>query len=218
MSAEKVRERLYEEKTVVILREKDADTVRRKAYAAAEGGLGIQEVTWTTPSAPELIREFSKKKIGTIGAGTILTVDDAKKAVAAGAQFLVSPIYTPAVNAWAKKKKIVYVPGAGTPQEIYRAWSEGCRPVKVFPVPDFGGAAYIRHVLAPMPYLELLPTGGLGIADLKPYLDAGAKAMGLGSAFTHAPEVLETNGAALAKLARQVVEIVRGRSLVEARV
>src|SRR5439155_8047073 len=126
------REFLYQERTVVILREKNADLVRKKAYAAAEGGLRIQEITWTTPSAAELVHEFSKKKIGTIGAGTILTVADAKKAVAAGALFLVSPIFTPAVNAYCKKNQIVYVPGCATPNEIHAALVAGCRPIKVF--------------------------------------------------------------------------------------
>lgn len=208
MGAEKVREQLYAEKTVVILREKDAETVRRKAHAARDGGLKIQEITWTTPSAGELIREFTKKKLGTIGAGTILTVDEAKKAVAAGAVFLVSPVFTPEVNAFAKKKNVVYIPGAATPQEIHRAWSEGARPIKIFPAPDFGGAAYVKRLLAPLPFLELMPTGGLGLEDVKPYLDAGARAVGLGAKFTHAPEVRDGNYEALADIARQVVETV----------
>ena len=210
MSAEKTREFLYQEKTVVILREKDEETVRKKAYAARDGGLRIQEITWTTPGVATLIAEFTKKKIGTIGAGTILTVADAKKAVAAGATFLVSPIFTPAVNAWSKKNKVVYIPGCATPGEIHAAWVAGCRPIKVFPVPDFGGAAYIKHLLAPLPFLELLPTGGLGVDDLKPYLDAGSKAVGLGAKFTHAPAVLEGDYGALTRLAQQALEIAKG--------
>jgi 2-dehydro-3-deoxyphosphogluconate aldolase/(4S)-4-hydroxy-2-oxoglutarate aldolase len=210
MGAEKTREELYADRTVVILREKDAELVRKKAYAARDGGLRIQEVTWTTPSAPELINEFSRKKVGTIGAGTILTVADAKKAVAAGAVFLVSPIYTPAVNAWAKKQKIVYIPGCATANEIHAAWLAGCRPIKVFPIPDFGGSAYIRHLLAPMPFLELLPTGGLGVDDLKAYLDAGSKAVGLGAGFTHVPEVVSGDYGALTRLAEEAVQIAKG--------
>ena len=210
MSAEKVREQLYAEKAVVILRENDADLVRKKAHAARDGGLRIQEITWTTPSVAELIREFTKEKLGTIGAGTILTVDDAKKAVDAGAKFLVSPVYTAEVSAWAKKKDVVYIPGCATPQEILRAWQDGCRPVKVFPVPDFGGAAYIKHVLAPLPFLELLPTGGLGLEDLKPYLDAGAKAVGLGAKFTHTAAVVSGDYASLTEQATKVVELTRG--------
>ena len=210
MSAEKTREQLYAEKAVVILRENDADLVRKKAHAARDGGLRIQEITWTTPSVAELIREFTKEKLGTIGAGTILTVDEAKKAVDAGAKFLVSPIYTPAVSAWAKKKDVVYIPGCATPNEIMTAWQDGCRPIKIFPVPDFGGAAYIKHVLAPLPFLELLPTGGLGLDDVKPYLDAGVKAVGLGAKFTHTAAVLAGDYASMTEQAAKVVELVGG--------
>jgi len=210
MSAEKTREELYQAKAVVILREKEADLVRKKAHAARDGGLRIQEITWTTPSVAELIREFTKEHLGTIGAGTILTLDDAKQAVDAGAKFLVSPVFTPVVNAWAKKKGVVYIPGAATPNEVYRAWQDGCRPVKVFPVPDFGGATYIKHLLAPLPFLELLPTGGLGLADVRPYLDAGAKAVGLGAAFTHTPAVLGGGYASLTEEAKQVLQLTKG--------
>jgi len=210
MSADKVREQLYAEKAVVILREKSADLVRKKAYAARDGGLRIQEITWTTPSVADLIREFTKEDLGTIGAGTILTIEDAKQAVDAGAKFLVSPVFTPVVNAWAKKKGVVYIPGAATPQEILRAWQDGARPIKVFPVPDFGGHAYIRHLLAPLPFLELMPTGGLGLADLKNYLVAGAKAVGLGAAFTHSPAVLAGDLASITKEAEEVVKLIKG--------
>ena len=210
MSAEKTREHLYVEKAVVILREKSADLVRKKAHAARDGGLRIQEITWTTPSVAELIREFTKDRLGTIGAGTILTVEDAKQAVDAGARFLVSPVFTPVVSAWAKKKDVLYIPGAATPHEIMRAWQDGCRPVKVFPVPDFGGAAYIRHLLAPLPFLELLPTGRLGLADVKPYLDAGAKAVGLGAAFTHTPTVLNGDYGSLTEEAKHVLQLTKG--------
>jgi len=210
MSAEKTREELYAAKAVVILREKDADSVRRKAHAARDGGLLVQEITWTTPHVAELIKEFTAEHLGTIGAGTILTLTDAQQAVEAGAKFLVSPVFTPVVNAWAKKKGILYIPGAATPQEVYRAWQDGCRPVKVFPVPDFGGAAYIKRLLAPLPFLELLPTGGLGLADVKPYLDAGAKAVGLGAAFTHSAAVLAGDFASITQEAQQVVTLTKG--------
>ena len=124
MSAEKTREQLYAEKAVVILREKDADVVRKKAHAARDGGLWIQEITWTTPSVAELIAEFTKEKLGTIGAGTILTVHDARKAVDAGAKFLVSPIYTPEVQAFAKKQDVVYIPGCATPNDVTHGFKQ----------------------------------------------------------------------------------------------
>jgi 2-dehydro-3-deoxyphosphogluconate aldolase / (4S)-4-hydroxy-2-oxoglutarate aldolase len=79
-------------------------------------------------------------------------------------------------------------------------------------VPDFGGATYLKHVLAPLPFLELLPTGGLGLADVKPYLEAGARAVGLGAPFTHTPAVVAGDYAALTAEARKVVELTRGKA------
>lgn len=176
-----VLEILYAEKVVVVLREKDPDLVRAKARAVQDGGLRVMEVTWTTPQAPELVREFRKAGLGVIGAGTILELPDAKKAHAAGAQFLVSPVFTKSVAAFAKAKKLPYLPGCATAQECYEAWKAGCRPIKVFPAPTLGGPEFIRRLLAPMPFLELLPTL-IKVEEIPVYLAAGAKAVGIGGA------------------------------------
>jgi 2-dehydro-3-deoxyphosphogluconate aldolase / (4S)-4-hydroxy-2-oxoglutarate aldolase len=172
---------LYAEKVVVVLREKDADLVRAKARQVYDGGLRVMEVTWTTPQAPELIKEFRKAGLGVIGAGTILELPEAKKAVAAGATFLVSPVFTKSVAAFAKARKIPYLPGCATAQECYNAWKAGCRPIKVFPAPTLGGPEFIRRLLAPMPFLELLPTL-IKVEEIPVYLAAGAKAVGIGGA------------------------------------
>lgn len=172
---------LYAEKIVVVLREKDPDLVRAKARAVRDGGLRVMEVTWTTPKAPELVKELGKAGLGVIGAGTILELPDAKKAVAAGAKFLVSPVFTKSVAAFAKSKKIPYLPGCATAQEIYTAWKAGCRPIKVFPAPTLGGPEFIKRLLAPMPFLELLPTL-IKVEEIPAYLAAGAKAVGIGGA------------------------------------
>jgi len=172
---------LYAEKVVVVLREKDPDLVRAKARQVYDGGLRVQEVTWTTPKAAELIREFGKAGLGVIGAGTILELPDAKKAVAAGAKFLVSPVFTASVAAYAKSKKIPYLPGCATAQECYTAWKAGCRPIKVFPAPTLGGPEFIRRLLNPMPFLELLPTL-IKVDEIPAYLAAGARAVGIGGA------------------------------------
>jgi len=172
---------LYAEKIVVVLREKDADLVRAKARQVHDGGLRVMEVTWTTPQAPELVKELSKAGLGVIGAGTILELPEAKKAVAAGAKFLVSPVFTQSVAAFAKARKIPYLPGCATAQECYNAWKAGCRPIKVFPAPTLGGPEFIRRLLAPMPFLELLPTL-IKVEEIPVYLAAGAKAVGIGGA------------------------------------
>jgi 2-dehydro-3-deoxyphosphogluconate aldolase/(4S)-4-hydroxy-2-oxoglutarate aldolase len=204
MKAEETRARLYEERVVVILREKDPESCLAKARALREGGLRVIEVTWTTPGAAKVVREIAREKESLAGAGSILSVAAAEEAVEAGAVFLVSPVLVDAVASWAKPRGVVYIPGALTPQEIHRAWEQGLRPVKVFPVCDVGGAAYLRHVLAPMPFLELCPTGGITPANMKSYFEAGARVVGLGESLTRPPGVPEGDLAALTKLAAEV--------------
>ncbi len=201
MSNDRVTETLYEEKIVVVQREKSAAAAREKARAIREGGLRVQEVTWTTPEAPALIREFVNDKLGVVGAGTILTLDEARKAVDAGAEFLVSPVFTDEVCAFAKEKKIPYVPGCATAQEAYAAWQAGGRPIKIFPAPCLGGPELIRRLLNPLPFLELLPTL-VAVSEIKAYLAAGARAVGIGAGGA-------TDAAAAAKMAREAVQAVR---------
>jgi 2-dehydro-3-deoxyphosphogluconate aldolase/(4S)-4-hydroxy-2-oxoglutarate aldolase len=205
MNIDECRAQLYRERLVVIHRQRDGAVALLKARACREGGVGIQEITWTTPGAARAVRELRRLKAGVIGAGSILTARQAKDAVDAGAQFLVSPVFTKSVSAFAKRRKMLYLAGACSPQEIYDAWEEGVRPVKLFPSPDPCSPSYLKRLLGPMPFLELLPTG-VGLEHLRPYLDAGAKAVGLGNPFTDPPE---GNGADLAALAARAVEMAR---------
>jgi 2-dehydro-3-deoxyphosphogluconate aldolase/(4S)-4-hydroxy-2-oxoglutarate aldolase len=201
MRNDRVTEILYQEKIVVVQREKTAEAARAKARAIREGGLQVQEVTWTTPEAAEIIRELVRDKVGVIGAGTILTLDEAKQAVAAGAQFLVSPVFTDEVSAFAKEKKVPYVPGCATAQEAYTAWQKGGRPIKIFPAPCLGGPELIRRLLNPLPFLELLPTL-VAVSEIQAYLAAGARAVGIGAGT--APDA-----AAAAKMAQEARKAVR---------
>lgn len=209
MNPDRVREEIYDQRIVVVHRERDAETCVRKARAVHEGGLTVQEVTWFTPGATKAIREIARLKLGMIGAGTILDPAAAKEAVAAGAQFLVSPGYSQEVAAWAKKKRVVYIPGCATPTEMLRAWDYGIRPIKVFPAPDLGGPGFLKRVLASVAFLELLPTGGMGIDLLKEYLDAGAVAVGLGAGMTDCPEARADDGRGLVAIAAKALEIAR---------
>lgn len=178
MRPEAFRETLYRERLVAIHRTKDPEGCLKQARALRDGGIRIQEITWTSADAPRLVRELSRSKLGVVGAGTILRTSEAKEAIDAGAQFLVSPVFSKGMNAWAKRRKIPYMAGACTPQEIWEAWEEGVRPIKLFPSPEPCTPAYVRRVLTVMPFLELVPTG-VGIEHVKPYLDAGARAVGL---------------------------------------
>lgn len=210
MTPDRVRERLYAEKVIVVLRERTEALCLDKARALAEGGLSALEVTYTTPGATAVIAAIAKAGPGVVGAGSILEVGQAEAATAAGAQFLVSPVHVPAVAHWAAEHQVLYSSGALTPQEIWDAWEAGSRPVKVFPVSDLGGPSYIRHVLAPLPHLELCPTGGVTTDNFVAYLEAGARVVGIGDALTHAPEVSIGGMRALSWMAAIVRNLSQG--------
>lgn len=201
MSADEIRETLYGQRLVVVHREKSAEPVREKVRAAAEAGVKVQEVTWTTPSAPEIIAELSRAGLGAIGAGTILTLGEAKQAHDAGAQFFVSPVFTRPVYDFARAKGVVYIPGCATAQETYAAWTVECRPLKIFPAPTLGGPEFIRRLLAPMPFLELLPTL-IAVDEIPAYLEAGARAVGIGAA--SAPDA-----AGVSAMCRRALELIK---------
>lgn len=183
-SVEAVRAEIYRTKIIAVLRESDAGVCFEKSARLAEGGVTTLEVTWTTPGAAGIVKKLAEAKLGLPGAGSIRTVAQAEEAVGSGAEFLVSPVLVRPVAEWARARGIVYMPGALTPNEILESWDLGGRPVKVFPCGAVGGPAYLKSVLAPLPDLELVPTGGVSLDNMKAYLDAGAKAVGLGDSFT----------------------------------
>ena len=203
MTPDRVRAALYAERIVAVLRERDAATCLAKARALAAGGLRALEVTWTTPGAAGVVRGIARARLGLPGAGSIMSVAQAREAVAAGAVFLVSPVVVAAVLTWARRRNVLYIGGALTPSEIAAAWGRGIRPVKVFPCSALGGPAYLKALLGPMPYLELCPTGGVTLENWRDHLAAGARVVGLGDALTGARDLAAT-AARLHRLARAV--------------
>ncbi|MEL6594049.1 MAG: bifunctional 4-hydroxy-2-oxoglutarate aldolase/2-dehydro-3-deoxy-phosphogluconate aldolase, partial [Bacteroidota bacterium] len=137
--------------------------------------------TLNTPGALSIIAELRKDFEGklNIGAGTVCTLADLEKALAAGAQFIVSPIIEPSLMAACREREIPFFPGALTPSEIYQASQAGARMVKVFPAGAMG-PSYIKDVLAPLDQLLLMPTGGVTLKNIGEYWQAGARAFGLG--------------------------------------
>jgi len=145
--------------------------------AAVEGGFKIVEFTLTTPGAMELIAQFAKQDHLTVGAGTVMTVEQARQAVAAGASFLVSPIVDAEIVAETQSLGVVSIPGGATPTEMERAHRCGADFVKVFPAPA-GGADFIRAIRGPLPHLRLFPTAGVTADNLGDFLDAGCAGAG----------------------------------------
>jgi 2-dehydro-3-deoxyphosphogluconate aldolase / (4S)-4-hydroxy-2-oxoglutarate aldolase len=169
---------------VGVLRAKDADTAHGLATAALDAGLGAIEITWTTPGAAELVRTLARSpNAPLVGAGTIMHAGDARTAILAGAAFLVSPHLGRDVLAVARDADVPYVPGAATATEVVTAMQLGCPLVKLFPVRELGGPAFVRALLGPLPSLAAMVTGGVAIEDVPAYLDAGARVVGLGAVF-----------------------------------
>jgi 2-dehydro-3-deoxyphosphogluconate aldolase/(4S)-4-hydroxy-2-oxoglutarate aldolase len=148
----------------------------------AEAGLTTLEVTMNSDEAlttiTRLVQDFDEKL--NIGAGTVCTLEDLDKALAAGAQFIVTPILQEEVIKACVQQQIPVFPGAYSPTEIYKAWHLGATMVKVFPATKLG-ASFIKEVLAPMDYLKLLPTGGVSLDNFKDFFVAGAAGVGMGS-------------------------------------
>ncbi|MHC4107998.1 MAG: bifunctional 4-hydroxy-2-oxoglutarate aldolase/2-dehydro-3-deoxy-phosphogluconate aldolase [Planctomycetota bacterium] len=164
-------------KATAILRTSIAEAAGPAMEAAIAGGFSIVEFTLTTPGALDLIESFSKRPGISVGAGTVLTVDEAKSAVDAGACYLVSPVVDEAVIETARSLGVAMMPGTHTPTEMLRAHRAGAPLQKLFPAPGIG-PDYVRACLGPMPFLRIVPTSGVDASNAAAYLAAGAFAVG----------------------------------------
>jgi 2-dehydro-3-deoxyphosphogluconate aldolase/(4S)-4-hydroxy-2-oxoglutarate aldolase len=174
---------LWRERASAILRTDDQRRAAAAMDAALRGGFRIVEFTLTIPGALELIAEFSRRPGVLVGAGTVLTTAQVRASLAAGARFIVSPVVDDHVIAAARDGGVVAMPGAHTPTEMLRAHRAGAALIKLFPAPP-GGPTYVRSVLAPLPFLRIVPTNGVVVDNAAAYLEAGCFAVGVvGSLF-----------------------------------
>ena len=142
------------------------------AKALTEGGLPCAEVTFRTEAAEESIKEMAEAYPDmVVGAGTVLTIEQADAAVKAGAKFIVSPGFDPEIVDYCLEKEIPIFPGCVTPSEVAQAVKRGLKVVKFFPAEPAGGVAMIKAMAAPYHQLRFMPTGGIGTQNLKDYLE-----------------------------------------------
>ncbi|RMH03062.1 MAG: hypothetical protein D6702_07165 [Planctomycetota bacterium] len=172
-----VLELFARERCSAILRTRHGGSVRPAMAAAAAGGFRIVEFTLNTPGALDQIAEFSRRPGLLVGAGTVLDLEQAEQAVAAGAEFLVSPVADPDLIAWCRERDLLCVPGAFTPAEMLAAHRAGARILKLFPAPA-GGPEWVRAVLGPLPFLRIFPTSGVDEENAADFLRAGAFGVG----------------------------------------
>ena len=198
--------RLLNPGIIAVVRAKRADQVVPLAEALVAGGVIAVEVTMTTPDAIAAIREV-KQKLGAralIGVGTVLNVATCRAAIEAGAEFVVSPIVRPELVPICHAANVPVMLGAYTPTEAQLAHEAGADFVKIFPA-DGLGPKYIRNLLAPLPHLRIVPTGGVDQHNVADFLKAGCAAVGAGGSLITA-KILETdNWTELTCVAREFV-------------
>jgi 2-dehydro-3-deoxyphosphogluconate aldolase/(4S)-4-hydroxy-2-oxoglutarate aldolase len=180
------------------------------AEAIAEGGVTVLEITMTVPGAMEVMRRLAEDRPDIlIGAGTVLDPETARMCILEGAQFVVSPALNIATIEMCHRYSIAVLPGALTPTEIVTAWQAGADVVKVFPCSALGGASYLKSVKAPLPQVELIPTGGVSLATAEEFLKAGAFALGVGAELVDHKAMAAGRPEIVTETARKYLEIVR---------
>jgi 2-dehydro-3-deoxyphosphogluconate aldolase/(4S)-4-hydroxy-2-oxoglutarate aldolase len=195
---------------VPVLRAESVGQALALAEAIAEGGVTVLEITMTVPGAMEVMRRLAEDRPDIlIGAGTVLDPETARMCILEGAQFVVSPALNIATIEMCHRCSIAVLPGALTPTEIVTAWQAGADVVKVFPCSALGGASYLKSVKAPLPQVELIPTGGVSLATAEEFLKAGAFALGVGAELVDHKAMAAGRPEIVTETARKYLEIVR---------
>ena len=202
---ESLIENLRTYQLMVAVRTKTPEEAYNAAVACIEGGIRFIEITFSVPGADEVIRSLSKDKRVTVGAGTVLSIEDVRKALNAGASYIVSPNFDEDVVKYTKKEGAMSVPGACTPTEIYRAYKGGGDIIKLFPFVEIGGLGFLKAVRGPMPFVRYMLCGGASIDNVSQYLAAGAAGILIGTAILKRDLVAAKDWSAIAGLAKSFV-------------
>ena len=200
---------------IPVVRAQSADEAIKAIDAIREGGIPILEITMTVPGAVSVIEEVSRRygneagNEAVVGAGTVLDGETARTCILAGARFIVSPSLNLETIEVCRRYGIAVMPGALTPTEVVQAWSAGADFVKVFPAGAVGGASYIKSLKAPLPQIELVPTGGVSLKTAADFIKAGASALGVGADLVDVQAIRDGKESVITERAQEFVRIVR---------
>jgi 2-dehydro-3-deoxyphosphogluconate aldolase/(4S)-4-hydroxy-2-oxoglutarate aldolase len=211
MNKQDVLGRIREVGVVPVVRASSAEEALQAVEAIKAGGVPILEITMTVPRAQSVIERVADRYGDevVVGAGTVLDAETALACIRAGAQFVVSPALNLETIACCRRYGVAVMPGALTPTEIVQAWTAGADFVKVFPAGALGGASYIKSLKAPLPQIELVPTGGVSLKTGSDFIKAGASALGVGADLVDIKALREGQANLITERARQFVELVR---------
>ena len=210
MNKSEVLKQIKEVGIIPVVRATTADEAMRAIDAIREGGIAVLEITMTVPGAVGVIEQVTARfgNDALVGAGTVLDAETAKACIAAGAQFIVSPALNMETIAYCRAQDVAVMPGALTPTEVVQAWNAGADLVKVFPAGAVGGASYLKALKAPLPQIELVPTGGVSLKTAADFIKAGAAALGVGADLVDIKAIREGQAGLITDRAKQFVQIV----------
>jgi 2-dehydro-3-deoxyphosphogluconate aldolase/(4S)-4-hydroxy-2-oxoglutarate aldolase len=211
MSREEVERRIEEIGIVPVVRAAGVEEARQAVDAILQGGIPVVEITMTVAGAVDVIRDVVRQ-VGNkvlVGAGTVVTEEQAEACLDAGARFLVSPGLSLAMMRAAQARGTLAIPGALTPTELMTAAAEGGSVVKIFPCGSVGGPKYLKALRGPFPKAKLIPTGGVSVANAAEYIAAGAFAVGVGSDLVDTAALRQGNPEKIVNAARELVAAVQ---------
>src|SRR5437667_6580639 len=211
MNKTEVIQRIKDIGVIPVVRASSEEDAILVVDAIKAGGLPILEITMTVPQAVEVIETLSARygNEAIVGAGTVLDPEKARACIGVGARFIVSPALNLETIACCRELDVAVMPGALTPTEIVLAWNAGADLVKVFPAGAMGGASYIKSLKAPLPQIELVPTGGVTLANAAGFIEAGAAAIGVGADLVDISAIRAGEPEKITQAARAFIETVR---------
>lgn len=209
MTKQEVRARIEQVGIIPALRVHSAEEALFAAEAVSRSGIPIVEVTMTVPGALEVISKLVQKTPEVlVGAGTVLDLGWARRCLDAGAMFLTSPGFDPAIVEFAAIQNVAVLPGALTPTEVIEAAKAGADFIKIFPCGQVGGPAYIRALKSPFPEIRFVAAGGVNQLTAAEYIMAGASAVGIGSDLIHRDAIKRREEGWITELSRRYVHMV----------
>jgi 2-dehydro-3-deoxyphosphogluconate aldolase/(4S)-4-hydroxy-2-oxoglutarate aldolase len=211
MNKQDVLKSIEEVGVVPVVRASSAEEAMQVIEAIRAGGVPVLEITMTVPRAVRVIEQVADRYGDevVVGAGTVLDAETARACILAGATFVVSPALNLATIEMCRRYSVVVTPGALTPTEVVTAWASGADAVKIFPCSAMGGAKYLKSLKAPLPQVEMIPTGGVSLATAAEFIQAGAFALGVGADLVNTKAIREGQPEKVTEAARAYVAAVR---------
>ena len=211
MDKKEVLRRIEETGVVPVVRASSAEEAMQVIEAIKAGGVSVLEITMTVPRAVRVIEQVADRYGAevTVGAGTVLDAETARACILAGAAFVVSPSLNTGTIELCRRYSVACMPGALTPTEVVAAWQAGADVVKVFPCGALGGAKYLKSLKAPLPQIEMIPTGGVSLKTVAEFIEAGALALGVGADLVDTKAIRSGEARKVTEAARAYVAAVR---------